>query len=631
MTKQRKIGESASGRDDYFRSLFEAMAAMIQEVDLQGRILRANPATVNRLGYSEEELVGRNISELFTSDSQELLSERFPVLLKEGELRLELDLVCKDGEVIPVDASASAVRDERGDISSIVFYQRNVTEKKRAEKELQEHMHILGERVKELSFLYEISRLSAEMEMPLDSIIQTTVNHLPTAMQWPDKACVRIVRKGREFTSEGFTTGLSKFSVDISVSGEVWGVLEVNYQGGSPEIIKIPFLDEERQMINTSCKLLESVIERRRAVDEVERQVAFSTRLLNAMYDGAEMIDRSGVLTYINPAFCRMTGYSADQLIGLTPPYPYWPEDEQHRIWKVFNRIVTEGKGAGHDFEVMFQRKNGERFFCQLTPAAVIEADGTVAGWMIVLKDITDRKHAEVAMKRRLMAFRIDDGQVYLVPERRPDLSLKAFDDLLKVGYRGLAISRRPETEFRRTIGGEFEYGWLAERGGAGSVKPDLDELDALIDSQPRGTAILIDRLDYLLLRNGFKATLAFVQRLRETAHLSGLVIILSMEPAAVDDRQLSLLEDEGEELHRLDRARIPDALYKLLNYIYRENMAGVKPSHSDVARDLGISKPTARKRIRQLVSHSYVTISPRGRFKTIELTDTGRLQFIER
>ncbi len=103
-----------------------------------------------------------------------------------------------------------------------------------------------------------------------------------------------------------------------------------------------------------------------------------------------------------------------------------------------------------------------------------------------ILYDISERKRAEEDMKRQLMDFNLDDGMVYLAKEPLPALSVEAFMDLLKIGKNGFAISRTPESEFRRIVENQkmpgsrqsqelqFQFVWLAEDASGHSLPPVL-------------------------------------------------------------------------------------------------------------------------------------------------------------
>jgi uncharacterized membrane protein len=243
--------------------------------------------------------------------------------------------------------------------------------------------------------------------------------------------------------------------------------------------------------------------------------------------------------------------------------------------------------------------------------------------------DITERKTREEEMKRRLMRFRLDDGNLYLVKESRPALSLEAFKDLLNVGYHGLVFSRTPEEEFKKNVDGVFEFRWLAERGGEKSLSK-FEKIENNLEKSIKKSVILLDGLDYLILKNGFKEALFFVQHLREFTHLTDNVVILSVDPSTLNAREVRLLEKEGREVEPQVFVRLPEDLMEILRFIYEHNALGSKPNYTDVRQELSISKPTVGKRIKSLVNTGYVMKNVRGRSKVLELTYKGMRLFLK-
>ena len=135
-TEHKQAEQALRDSEQRFRSLFEAASDMIHLIDPQGVILQTNPATLHISGYAESEVVGHALREFFTPASQQVFDEQFPILLERGTNRQEVDFVTKDGTVYTIDCQASAVRDAQGAIRFIVVYQRDVTERKRAEEKL---------------------------------------------------------------------------------------------------------------------------------------------------------------------------------------------------------------------------------------------------------------------------------------------------------------------------------------------------------------------------------------------------------------------------------------------------------------------------------------------------------------
>ncbi len=131
--------------------------------------------------------------------------------------------------------------------------------------------------------------------------------------------------------------------------------------------------------------------------------------------------------------------------------------------------------------------------------------------------------------------------------------------------------------------------------------------------------------LGYLVFKNGFDENLSFFQRLREIAYLGGHVVITSVDPKTLGNRELSLLEKEAKDVEALHREGLPEDLLEVLRFVYRQNTVGIKPSCADVGRYLGISKPTVIKRIKLLRSGGYVSEVVKGRRKAVEISEKGR------
>src|SRR5512137_1713289 len=65
---------------------------------------------------------------------------------------------------------------------------------------------------------------------------------------------------------------------------------------------------------------------RQAQVERVLRaETAFRRAMENSLATGMEVIDRDGVIRHVNPAFCQMTGWSEQELVGHGAPFPYWP------------------------------------------------------------------------------------------------------------------------------------------------------------------------------------------------------------------------------------------------------------------------------------------------------------------
>jgi two-component system sensor histidine kinase DctS len=129
------------------------------------------------------------------------------------------------------------------------------------------------------------------------------------------------------------------------------------------------------------------------AENALRQQMAFRTAMENSLLTGLRARDLEGRVTYVNPAFCRIVGLPASELLGRKPPMAYWaPEamaDYEYRF-----RKVLEGQ-AVPQFETVFQRPDGTRVPVLVFEARLVDSTGRHTGWMSSILDITDRKRAE--------------------------------------------------------------------------------------------------------------------------------------------------------------------------------------------------------------------------------------------
>jgi two-component system sensor histidine kinase DctS len=137
----------------------------------------------------------------------------------------------------------------------------------------------------------------------------------------------------------------------------------------------------------------------------VEQQLAAAHAFRKAMEDsmitGMRARDLKGRITYVNPAFCRMTGFSADELIGQSPPHPYWASETFEKNQDAMQRTL-EGCAPAEGFELRFRRKNGEHFDALVHEAPLIDSSGNHTGWIGSIVDITERRRtAELDRQQR--------------------------------------------------------------------------------------------------------------------------------------------------------------------------------------------------------------------------------------
>ena len=147
---------------------------------------------------------------------------------------------------------------------------------------------------------------------------------------------------------------------------------------------------------------------RLRAERDLADALAFRKAMEDSLVTGLRARDLQGHITYVNPAFCAMVGFSASELLGQSVAAPYWPpeladEYRERQQVRLSGQLVPPREG----FESIFMRKDGTRFPVLIIEAPLINAHGQHTGWMSAFLDISEQRRIEEisrASQERLQA-----------------------------------------------------------------------------------------------------------------------------------------------------------------------------------------------------------------------------------
>ena len=121
------------------------------------------------------------------------------------------------------------------------------------------------------------------------------------------------------------------------------------------------------------------------------QETQFRRAMENSMLTGMRALDMEGRITYVNAAFCQMSGFSEGELLGRKPPYPYWPPDRIEEN----NRLLLQemqGRSPAGGIEVRLMRRDGQQFDARMYVSPLIDPKGQQTGWMTSMTNITEAK-----------------------------------------------------------------------------------------------------------------------------------------------------------------------------------------------------------------------------------------------
>ncbi len=370
-----------------YRTLFNAAADAIFINDLEGRVLEVNEEACRLLGYTREELLHLTVSDVATP---EYLARR-PELLKQlrtaGHLVFETEFVTRDGRIIPAESSSRMM--ELQGRPAVLSIARDITERKRVEANL---------RQSEEKFRLVFERAPIGI-MHYD---QTS-----TVTDCNEKFAEIIGAPKEKFIGFNMIRQLSEKKMREAVAASLRG--EVGYYEGDYLSVTAGKLTPVRTIyqpifslqgvLSGGVTIFEDITERKKAEEALRESEKRNRAILRTAMDGFWRVDLQGRLLEVNEAYCRMSGYSEDELLAMRVSdleAAETPADIATRMQKV----IAQGQER---FDTWHRRKDGSIFEVEVSGQHK-RAEGEQV--FAFLRDITDRKRAEEALRENEELYR---------------------------------------------------------------------------------------------------------------------------------------------------------------------------------------------------------------------------------
>ncbi|GEM_PF-311174 len=395
--ERERAEEALRESEERFRSLFESATEFIFVLDPHAIIVQANRATIEALGYSEDELTGQRITEFLSPESKETFAKHFPTVVETGYCRAEMSVVCKDGGFVEVDCACSSIRDDQGAISLFLLSQRDITDRKRAEGRIREQRDFLNNLLESLTHpFYVVNTDDYTISLANDAAVASGVSGGSTCYS----------------ATHGRTTPCNDWRHpcplgQVKKTGLPTMVQHVHYgKKGEPRNIEVhayPILDSE----GTVKQIIEyclDVTDRTQAQEALRENERTLTTILSLSLSGISYFPE-GKLTWTNKAMMELFGYDEDEkgeLLGKGAHEFYESEEEYRRVRDIFRAQIAEGRPA--EAEARFRTKDGSIFIGNVSVSAG-SPDSAVQGTTVVISDVTSRKMAEEERLRLMTAI----------------------------------------------------------------------------------------------------------------------------------------------------------------------------------------------------------------------------------
>jgi PAS domain S-box-containing protein len=299
--------------------------------------------------------------------------------------------------------------------------------------------HLLGERTKELSYLYRISDLVTRENISEKDFFQELVNLIPQAWQYPESTCARIVIDKEEFKSENFRKTDWIQSSEIKIKNKPAGQIEVCYLENKPEEYEGPFLKEERSLIDSIAAKAGEFMERNRIARELHESHENLRVTLQSLGDAVIATDTKGFITRMNPMAETLTGWKFSEAKGkkINDIFHIVNAFTGHQIKNPVDKVLQTGKIEGLANHTKLISKNGKEYQIADSGAPIKNDMGKITGVVLVFRDVTE----EYGVQKKLYHSR----ELLQCIVEHANSAVAVFDDKMNYIY----VSRKFMADFR--------------------------------------------------------------------------------------------------------------------------------------------------------------------------------------
>ncbi|MDP3541316.1 MAG: PAS domain S-box protein [Elusimicrobiota bacterium] len=375
--------------------LFEQASEGIFVADLAGRYTDVNAAGCRMLGRSREELLGKTIMDLLPAEQLGKLDESRRCLQETGGAHTgEWELKRGDGSLVPVEVSAKTLRDGRWHA-----FVRDISERKRSEEALRK----LGEERRRDEFRMALESAASAMVLVDGEGRVVLVNaEADKLFGYPSgELAGRLVevlvperfRAAHPARREGFFHG-GAGKRDMG-AGRVVQAVRMNGSEFPADIgLTRVTLEDKTFVVASVIDVTERMASEQRLLDSEER---FRLLVQNVKDYAIFMHDADGKVTVWNEGAERILGYGAGEILGRSFTAFYPPEDlAAGKDRTDLKSAVERGSLQVEEWRV---RKDGTRFMANIVISPVTGRDGKLVGYAKVIRDLTEIKSAEAALK----------------------------------------------------------------------------------------------------------------------------------------------------------------------------------------------------------------------------------------
>lgn len=393
VTERRQLKEDLEHSERKLRDIYDSVGDCIEIISADGRILDMNPIGYERMGYIREEMIGHFLSEFAVPEQVAHIADRMALMREQGNAVFESARRCKDGTVMPLEIRSRRIELDGQEV--FLGISSDISERKRAELALQQALDFTEGIIKVIPDLIWIKdedgvylACNARFERFFGAKRKDIVGK--TDYDFVDRTLA-------DFFREHDRKAMAKDGPSVN---EEWVTFADDGHRELLETVKTPVRDSSGKLIGV-LGVARDISERK----QLEQQLVEREELFRAIFEqapnGVELIDPDTLcFVEVNPAACRMLGYSHDEYLQLRLVDTQADLNEEALLAAIRQ---VEGM-SGTTFQNRHRCKNGDILNVEITTRLLnIPGKRLLVG---VWRDITESKRAEVALRESENKYR---------------------------------------------------------------------------------------------------------------------------------------------------------------------------------------------------------------------------------
>lgn len=431
ITEHARTEAARRHSEEQFRNVVDTATDAVITIDETGHILYVNPAMTRIFGYSAAELTGHSLTILMPDYLRDLHRVGFQHYLRTGERHvngrgLEITALRKNGEEFPVEISFGEVTDNTRHL--FTGFIRDISERKQAEE-------LRTAQAKLAAIRGDVNNaLAGEREVKgiLQRCAEALLQHLNPAFAriWTYDEDAKILKLQ---ASAGLYTHLdgphSRVPIgrlkigaiaekkrpyltnavveDPGIDDKTWARREgIVAFAGYPLVVddrvvgvmavfsRTPLANTVLDTLASAADSIAQAIERKRTEESLRRSEERFRLLVEGVQDYAIfMLDPDGRVVTWNEGAERTKGYRADEILGRH--FSQFYEKRDIELGKPEAELKEAGANGRSTVEGWRVRKDGSRYWAEITTTSITEKEGRLVGFAKIIRDLTERKRFE--------------------------------------------------------------------------------------------------------------------------------------------------------------------------------------------------------------------------------------------